>query len=83
MYRCMNEFKMLNIKLDKIAFLETELVQIRQERDELTEFKRHADEEVSTLRRVVQHHEQESKIVKAYLNRKLLNWKVQANLYLD
>ncbi|KAJ3654739.1 hypothetical protein Zmor_013908 [Zophobas morio] len=47
--------------LEKIAFLETELVQIRQERDELAEFKRHADEEVSTLRRVVQHHEQESK----------------------
>ncbi|RZB40880.1 formin-like protein, partial [Asbolus verrucosus] len=47
--------------LEKIAFLETELVQIRQERDELAEFKRRADEEVSTLRRVVQHHEQESK----------------------
>jgi hypothetical protein len=47
--------------LEKIAFLETELVQLRQERDELAEFKRHADEEVSTLRRVVQHHEQESK----------------------
>ncbi|KAL3270119.1 hypothetical protein HHI36_009178 [Cryptolaemus montrouzieri] len=47
--------------LEKMAHLETELVQVRQERDELVEIKRKADEEVSTLRRVVQHHEQESK----------------------
>ncbi|KAJ8930769.1 hypothetical protein NQ314_016403 [Rhamnusium bicolor] len=47
--------------LEKIANLETELIQVRQERDDLVEVKRKADEEVSTLRRVVQHHEQESK----------------------
>lgn len=47
--------------LEKMASLETEIHQIRQERDELVEIKRKADEEVSTLRRVVQHHEQESK----------------------
>ncbi|KAK9892894.1 hypothetical protein WA026_022576 [Henosepilachna vigintioctopunctata] len=47
--------------LEKMAHLETELGQIRQERDELVEIKRMADEEVTTLRRVVQHHEQESK----------------------
>ncbi|XP_018568312.1 formin-like protein CG32138 isoform X1 [Anoplophora glabripennis] len=47
--------------LEKIANLETELIQVRQERDELVEVKKKADEEVSTLRRVVQHHEQESK----------------------
>ncbi|XP_056637256.1 formin-like protein [Diorhabda sublineata] len=47
--------------LENIASLETELIQVRQERDELVEVKKKADEEVSTLRRVVQHHEQESK----------------------
>lgn len=47
--------------LEKIAFLETELVQTRQERDDMVEIKRRADDEVTTLRRVVQHHEQESK----------------------
>lgn len=47
--------------LEQIAMLETELIQLRQERDELIDFKTRADEEVSTLRRVVQHHEQESK----------------------
>lgn len=47
--------------LEKIATLETELIQVRHERDELLEVKKRADEEVSTLRRVVQHHEQESK----------------------
>nr|XP_015839272.1 PREDICTED: formin-like protein CG32138 isoform X2 [Tribolium castaneum] len=47
--------------LEEIAHLKTDLAQLRQERDELAEFKRHADEEVNTLRRVVQHHEQESK----------------------
>lgn len=47
--------------LEKMAHLETELVQVRLERDELVEIKRKADEEVTTLRRVVQHHEQESK----------------------
>nr|CAI5834688.1 unnamed protein product [Callosobruchus analis] len=47
--------------LEQIASLETELLQIRQERDDLLEVKKRADEEVSTLRRVVQHHEQESK----------------------
>nr|XP_023011554.1 formin-like protein CG32138 isoform X1 [Leptinotarsa decemlineata] len=47
--------------LEKIANLETELIQVRQERDELVEVKKRSDEEVSTLRRVVQHHEQESK----------------------
>ncbi|CAH1963643.1 unnamed protein product [Acanthoscelides obtectus] len=47
--------------LEQIASLETELIQVRQERDELLEVKKRADEEVSTLRRVVQHHEQESR----------------------
>ncbi|KAF7272584.1 hypothetical protein GWI33_014642 [Rhynchophorus ferrugineus] len=47
--------------LEKIGMLEADLIQIRQERDELLEFKKRADEEVSTLRRVVQHHEEESK----------------------
>nr|CAH7767728.1 unnamed protein product [Callosobruchus chinensis] len=47
--------------LEQIASLETELIQVRQERDDLLEVKKRADEEVSTLRRVVQHHEQESK----------------------
>ncbi|XP_044753453.1 formin-like protein isoform X1 [Coccinella septempunctata] len=47
--------------LEKMAHLETELLQVRSERDELLEIKRKADEEVTTLRRVVQHHEQESK----------------------
>ncbi|CAG9862658.1 unnamed protein product [Phyllotreta striolata] len=40
--------------LEKIAGLETELKQARQERDELVEGKKKADEEVTTLRRVVQ-----------------------------
>lgn len=44
-----------------MAHLETELVHARLERDELLEINRKADEEVTTLRRVVQHHEQESK----------------------
>ncbi|KAJ8981735.1 hypothetical protein NQ317_008996 [Molorchus minor] len=47
--------------LEKVAELEDEVAQVRQEHDELVEVKRKADEEVSTLRRVVQHHEQESK----------------------
>ncbi|XP_050304495.1 formin-like protein [Anthonomus grandis grandis] len=47
--------------LEKIANLETELIQIRQEKEDLIECKKRADEEVTTLRRVVQHHEQESK----------------------
>lgn len=47
--------------LEKIAHLETQLIQLRHEREELLEVKKRADEEVSTLRRVVQHHEQESK----------------------
>ncbi|XP_060529722.1 formin-like protein isoform X3 [Cylas formicarius] len=47
--------------LEKIAMLETDLIQTRQERDELLECKKRTDEEMSTLRRVVQHHEQESR----------------------
>ncbi|XP_030750923.1 formin-like protein isoform X2 [Sitophilus oryzae] len=47
--------------LEKIGMLEADLIQTRQERDDLVEFKKRADEEVSTLRRVVQHHEEESK----------------------
>ncbi|CAG9819201.1 unnamed protein product [Phaedon cochleariae] len=47
--------------LEKIACLETALIQERQEKDELLEVKKQADEEVSTLRRVVQRHEQESR----------------------
>ncbi|KAL1497828.1 hypothetical protein ABEB36_008720 [Hypothenemus hampei] len=47
--------------LEKIAMLETELIQLRQEKEDLLECKKKSDEEVTTLRRMVQHHEQESK----------------------
>ncbi|XP_066145333.1 formin-like protein [Euwallacea fornicatus] len=57
--------------LEKIAMLETELIQLRQEREDLLEFKKKADEEVSTLRRVVQHHEQESKNRQSQFENKL------------
>lgn len=47
--------------LEQIATLQTEMIRISKERDDLLEVKKKTDEEVSTLRRVVQHHEQESK----------------------
>lgn len=44
-----------------IANLQTELQRIRQERDELVQKQRGFDDEVSTLKKMVQKHEQESK----------------------
>lgn len=44
-----------------IANLQTELQRIRQERDELLQQQRVFDDEVSTLKKMVQKHEQESK----------------------
>lgn len=58
--------------LEKIANLETELKQLRQERDELLEVRRQVDEEVTTLRRKVQHHEQESKNRQSVLESKIM-----------
>ncbi|XP_044731705.1 formin-like protein isoform X1 [Chrysoperla carnea] len=58
--------------LAKLASLETELSQIRAERDELLETRRQVDEEVSTLRRVVKQHEQESKNRQSLLESKIL-----------
>lgn len=58
--------------LEKIANLETELKQLRQERDELLETRRQVDEEVTTLRRKVQHHEQESKNRQSVLESKIM-----------
>lgn len=45
----------------KLAELNSELTQARQERDELSQIKRQADEEVSTLRRVLKQNEMELK----------------------
>lgn len=45
----------------KLAELNSELAQVRQERDELSQIKRQADEEVSTLRRVIKQNEMELK----------------------
>lgn len=45
----------------KLAELNSELSQVRQERDELSQIKRQADEEVSTLRRVLKQNEMELK----------------------
>lgn len=45
----------------KLADLNSELTQVRNERDELNQMKRQNDEEVSTLRRVLQQNEQELK----------------------
>lgn len=56
------------------------MAQLRQERDELAEFKRHADEEVNTLRRVVQHHEQESKNRQSMFESKLAELENVKNL---
>ncbi|KAF2904151.1 hypothetical protein ILUMI_02040 [Ignelater luminosus] len=58
--------------LAKLAELETELAKVRQERDDLLENRRQVDEEVSTLRRAVQHHEQESKNRQSLLESKIL-----------
>lgn len=46
--------------------------QLRQERDELLEVRRQVDEEVTTLRRKVQHHEQESKNRQSVLESKIM-----------
>ncbi|KAK5644344.1 hypothetical protein RI129_005644 [Pyrocoelia pectoralis] len=58
--------------LAKFAEIETELANIRQERDELLEKRRQVDEEVTTLRRAVQHHEQESKNRQSLLESKIM-----------
>lgn len=58
--------------LEKIANLETELQLLRQERDDLLEVRRQVDEEVTTLRRKVQHHEQESKNRQSVLESKIM-----------
>ncbi|CAH1122122.1 unnamed protein product [Ceutorhynchus assimilis] len=58
--------------LEKIAILETDLIQLRQEKEDLIEGKKKADEEVTTLRRVVQHHETESKNRQSMFENKLV-----------
>lgn len=58
--------------LCKLAALETELSNVRAERDELQETRRKVDEEVSTLRRAVMHHEQESKNRQSLLESKMM-----------
>lgn len=58
--------------LCKLAALETELSNVRAERDELHETRRKVDEEVSTLRRAVMHHEQESKNRQSLLESKMM-----------
>lgn len=58
--------------LSKLASLETELSQVRSEREELMESRRQVDEEVSTLRRVVKQHEQESRNRQSMLETKIM-----------
>ncbi|KAK4875086.1 hypothetical protein RN001_011508 [Aquatica leii] len=58
--------------LAKFAEIEMELAKTRQERDELLENRRQVDEEVTTLRRAVQHHEQESKNRQSLLESKIM-----------
>lgn len=47
------------------------MIVFRQDKEDLLEFKKKADEEVSTLRRVVQNHEQESKHRQSQFENKL------------
>lgn len=58
--------------LSKLASLETELSQVRSEREELMESRRQVDEEVTTLRRVVKQHEQESRNRQSMLETKIM-----------
>lgn len=55
-----------------MAELETLLAQTRAERDELYETSRLVSEEVTTLRRAVQHHEEESKNRQSMLESKII-----------
>ncbi|XP_022920232.1 formin-like protein [Onthophagus taurus] len=57
--------------LAKIAELETQLSQVRSERDDLFETSRQVTEEVTTLRRVVQDHQRESKNRQSMLESKI------------
>lgn len=58
--------------LAKVAELETLLAQTRAERDEIYEASRLVTEEVTTLRRAVQHHEEESKNRQSMLESKII-----------
>ncbi|KAI4461818.1 formin-like protein [Holotrichia oblita] len=58
--------------LAKVAELETMLAQTRAERDEIYEASRLVTEEVTTLRRAVQHHEEESKNRQSMLESKII-----------
>lgn len=58
--------------LAKIGELETELCTLRQERDELMEWRRQGEEEMSTLRKKVQEHQQESQNRQSMLESKIM-----------
>lgn len=58
--------------LAKISELELELKALREERDALQLARQQVDEEVNTLRRVVQQHEQESKNRQSMLENKIM-----------
>lgn len=58
--------------LAKISELELELKSLREERDALMLARQQVDEEVNTLRRVVQQHEQESKNRQSMLENKIM-----------
>lgn len=58
--------------LSKVAELETILAHTRAERDDIYEASRLVTEEVTTLRRAVQHHEEESKNRQSMLESKII-----------
>lgn len=58
--------------LNKISDLEVQLKLLREEKDVLLHARQQVDEEVNTLRRVVQQHEQESKNRQSMLENKIM-----------
>ncbi|KAL0268219.1 UNVERIFIED_CONTAM: hypothetical protein PYX00_010245 [Menopon gallinae] len=58
--------------LNKISELELQLKALREERENLLQARQQVDEEVNTLRRVVQQHEQESKNRQSLLENKIM-----------
>lgn len=56
----------------KIADMEVQLKALQQERDSLAHAREQVDEEVNTLRRVVQQHQQESRNRESMLETKIL-----------
>lgn len=56
----------------KIADMEKKLKELQQERDSLMHARQQVDEEVNTLRRVVQQHQQESRNRESMLETKIM-----------